>query len=553
MTFAHPWFLLGTLAALIPLAIHLFDRRRPRTHPFAAIAFVLKSQRRTASRLKLRRILLYTLRTLILLAIPLALARPERRRPEAAAELKRGAAATAIVLDASLSMRARDAGEVLFAKAQGEARAAIRGLLPEEPANLVVCGGRAPTPTAPGFDRARLRTQVDEARPSFAAADLSQCLEWAARSLEESPVAAKRLVVISDFSAHAFRLDAPPPMVTSVSGARVKPDVVLRDVAGGRPTANLALVDLKVEPVPQSGPRAFQFTLTARNFSAEPVKNQEVSVRVNDRVVAKGFLDIPPQGTAQKALQHRFDGQGVVSGEVALAPDALEADDRRAFVVAVPRELRALVVNGSPQTVRYRDEAFFVEAALTAPGSPVQPTVRDVDAGYRENFSQYDLVLLLNAQAPSEETAARLRAFVDGGGGLFIALGDAADPDAYTRRLGALLPRPLRLVKTAATREEPDGARKAARIGQVNWEHPVFSLFQGDAREGLTGARFYRYTLLESEPGPMAGRSPSEVLAAYEDGAPAVAAARVGRGRVLLFTSTVDRDWSDFSLRTSFL
>jgi len=81
VTFAQPWLLLGTAAALIPLAVHLFDRRKPRPHPFAAIAFVLRSQRRTASRLKLKRLILYTLRTLILLAIPVALARPELRRP----------------------------------------------------------------------------------------------------------------------------------------------------------------------------------------------------------------------------------------------------------------------------------------------------------------------------------------------------------------------------------------------------------------------------------------------------------------------------------------
>ena len=70
MIFGQPWLLLGAAAALIPLAVHLFDRRKPRPHPFAAIAFVLRSQRRTVSRLKLKRLVLYTLRTLILLAIP---------------------------------------------------------------------------------------------------------------------------------------------------------------------------------------------------------------------------------------------------------------------------------------------------------------------------------------------------------------------------------------------------------------------------------------------------------------------------------------------------
>ena len=45
----------------------------------------------------------------------------------------------------------------------------------------------------------------------------------------------------------------------------------------------------------------------------------------------------------------------------------------------------------------------------------------------------------------------------------------------------------------------------------------------------------------------------SQVLATFEDDAPALAAARRGNGRVLLFTSTADRDWSDFAIRTSFL
>ena len=70
MSFAHPIFLWGCLAALIPLLVHLFDRRRPRHVPFGAISFVLKSVKRTASRLKLKRLVLYALRTLILLALP---------------------------------------------------------------------------------------------------------------------------------------------------------------------------------------------------------------------------------------------------------------------------------------------------------------------------------------------------------------------------------------------------------------------------------------------------------------------------------------------------
>lgn len=546
MSFAHPWMLLGMLAALIPLLVHLFDRRRPRPHPFAAIAFVLRSQRRTASRLKLKRLLIYAMRTLILLAIPFALAKPEWRRSSDLPAAARGPAATAIVLDASLSMHWSD-GSSSFERGRDEAREALRGLGADEPATFVLCAPGAAPAAAPTFDRGALRGQIDDAQVSFGPSDLNRCMDVAARALEESPLPGKRLVVISDFAAGALRLDAPPPVSTLPDGAPVRPEVVLRDV-GREQMPNRAVVDLKVEPAVQVGPRAFAFTFTVRNHAAEAVEDLEASVRVGDQVRVKGFLDVPANGTAQKTLTHRFEEGGVLGGEVVIASDALAADDRRGFVVHVPRELRVLVVNGAPHASRYRDEAFFVEAALTAPGSPVSAAVRDVDAALREDLAAYHAVLLLNVPAPDAEAAARLAQFVERGGGLFISVGDQVVVADYNMRLGTLLPRALRDVRTSVAREEPDAETRAARLNELRSEHPVFAPFVGQAREGLMSARFYRYMLLE--PGAATG---TEVLATYEDGAPALAVARRGKGRVMLLTTTVDRDWSDLSIRTGFL
>jgi hypothetical protein len=553
VTFGAPWMLLGTLAALIPLLVHLFDRRRPRQVPFGAISFVLRSQRRTASRLKLKRLILYALRTLILLAIPLALARPEWRPQAQAATLARGPAATAIVLDASLSMRYAADGESLFERGRDLARDALRDLGPDEPASVVLCAAGAPPPGAPIFDRGRLRATLDEAKVTFQPADLNRCLEVAAASLEESPLPGKRLVVVSDFTANGLRLESPAPVVKGPDGEPVRPEVELRDAAAGqRLLPNRAIVELKVEPALQAGPRTFQFALTVRNFSPEPARDLEAQLVIEDRVASKGFLDVPAMGTAQKLLTYRFGEGGTFSGEVQLTADGLREDDRRPFVLRVPREVRALVVNGSPNTVRWRDESFFVSAALSGQGSPVRETVRDPAAAWREDLAEYDLVYLLNVPVPPEDAARRLEAFVSAGGGLFVSVGDGVEPDAWNARMGRLLPRQLRLVKTPAFPDEDDAERRAARLGQITLEHPIFSPFTGEAGEGLQSARFYRYMLLEPEP-PRPDAEQSQVLAAFDDGAPAFATARVGRGRVLLFTSTVDRDWADLAIRTSFL
>ncbi len=175
--------------------------------------------------------------------------------------------------------------------------------------------------------------------------------------------------------------------------------------------------------------------------------------------------------------------------------------------------------------------------------------VRDTDSAFREDFTRFDVIFLLNVEAPRADVAQRLKTFVESGHGLFISVGDRVEPEAWNASMGALLPRRLKLYKQAVEPGAADVSTRAARLTQIAAEHPVLTPFNGRAREGLMSARFSRYMLLE----PEAGTEGGQVLASLDDGAPALVSARRGKGQVLLFTSTVDRDWSDFSIRTSFL
>jgi hypothetical protein len=545
--FANPGMLWGCTLAAIPLAIHLFHRRRARPHRFAAIDFILRSRRRTAHRLRLKRLLLFLIRTLFFLVLPVALARPHLKA-SGGAPAPAGPAATAIVLDTSLSMSYVLDGAPLLERARGMARDVLAGLAPEDPVTLVTCEPDAPAAEAPHFQRARVRERIDSARQTFLPIDLTACLGRAARALGESSIGAKRIVLASDLTASAFRLDVPAPVVSTAAG-EVSPEVVLLDAAGGaKELANAAVMGLKIDPAPAIGNRAFQFSVTVANFSSNPVKDLKVLLRVGRDVVAKGFVDVPPRGTAVKALSHRFPAGGVFTGEVELTEDSLKADDTRFWVTRVPQEVKALVVNGSPHPVRFMDEAFFVEAALTAPGSPVRPTLRDAESAAEERFADYDLFLLLNARSLPKAKVHELAGKVERGGGLFLSLGDQVDPDVYNDLFGELLPRKLHLVKTAAERREEGSERKASRLSQVAFDHPALSVFAGEAREGLLAARTYKYFLLA--PGDA---SQVKLLASYDDGAPALVEARRGHGRVILYTSSVDRDWTDWPIQSSFL
>ena len=553
--FVNPALLWGLLAAVIPVAIHLFFRRRPRPTPFPAIDFILKARRETQRRLRLKKVLLFTARTLLLAAVASAIARPRLEQPgTAAAAVPKGPAATVIVLDASGSMRYRLDGKPLFEKARADALGALAALGNEEPASALVCAPGQPVAEAPSFDRGAVRRTLERAEPEAGHADLTACFAAAARALSEATAQAslgKRIVVATDLAASAWRLDVPAAAVETPQG-RVRPEVTVLDAARGAPLPNAAVVGLEAEPDPAAGPRGYRITAQLVNHSKEPVKDAPLQLVVGTgkdaRTVIRAFADVPAGGAARKQLSHSFAAGGPAALSVALPEDALHGDDARSLALVVPREVRALVVDGAPSPVRYRDEAYFVESALASPASPVRPKLVDAEALGGEDLSAYDVVFLLNVRAAALRPDDLAR-FVAQGGGLFVSVGDQVEPEEWTGRLGAILPMPLHVVKTAAERGAA-GAR-AARFADVAFDHPALAIFTGDAREGLLGVRTYRYVLAKPRGAKADGEA--KVLVTFDDGAPALVEGRHGKGRVLLFTSTGDRDWTDWPIRTSFL
>src|SRR6266851_3379572 len=273
LAFAHPAYLWGLLAVALPILVHLFNQRRPRPLAFGAIEFVLRSQRQRARRLRLRQIILLALRCLLIAAVALALARPSLKPRGAQAAHTTGPQATALVLDASLSMRYRLGSKTLFARARDEALAALDRLGPDEPAAVGLCAGPAgfvgSGMGAPSFDRTAARRLLQSAQPSYLSSDLTGCLAAAARALGESPVPGKRIIAFSDLAAHAIRLDAPPPLVPSPRGPGVKPNIVLVDAAQGSDLPNAAVIAAAVRPSASLGPRGYEIDATIVNHSAQ--------------------------------------------------------------------------------------------------------------------------------------------------------------------------------------------------------------------------------------------------------------------------------------------
>lgn len=579
MGFLAPVFAAFALLGGVPILIHLVGRSRARVRKLPTLILLQASQLRVAQYTRLRHLALLLLRILVLAAIPLALAKPYfEARSDLPARV--GVAQSAVlVLDDSLSMRyqlgddGRSSKDTLFARAKRRAVRLIDALPPTAEVALVLGASGGVSPVAElTSDRARLYSAIAALQPSLRSADLGGALKRAAQILQTVRRAQRHVYILTDAAGHALPEDLLPPSELEVS---------VVDVSDGKPLPNVALVDVLTESAPSLGARAIRVSAEVANFGDMPVKELQLTLWVDGRPVAKGLLDVAARSHATKRFFHLLRPPVEAAGDrptpeealrqlglhhisVGLSQDRLTDDDTRHAKVEVQRSLRVLILDGDPRTLRREDEIYYLEMALH-PGEREESAFQVTAATLEEagaTLSDYDAVLLCNAKAADlsrRQLLTALRDYVQAGGGLFIAVGDNADVEAYNSTLAELLPQPLAVVKTTgrigrgreAAASEETSSDIGEHLGHMDRRHPLLSPFLvGRASESLLSARFGRYVLLRPTPKSSADAT---VILSYESGAPALVEKGIGRGKVLLFTSTIDRDWNDLAIQPAFL
>src|SRR5256885_9705005 len=150
-----------------------------------------------------------------------------------------------------------------------------------------------------------------------------------------------------------------------------------------------------------------KFEAEVGNFSAAP-HDVQLSLAIADRVVARGTLSVPAGTHATKPfLAVLPPGTRAADAEVTLSSDALAIDDRRWVRAQLRDQVRVLLVDGDPRTVRHDDELFYLEAALRPgdredSGTSVRTiTTEELDPKARAtiDLGDFDVVVLANVAA----------------------------------------------------------------------------------------------------------------------------------------------------------
>ena len=107
MVFLTPLFLIGLLAAAIPIAIHLIRREKPPKLMFSSIRFLKKTSKKLVLFQQLQQILLLLLRSAVIALLVVAFARPLLNQ-SVARLVDADPQSAVIMLDMSMSMHYGD-------------------------------------------------------------------------------------------------------------------------------------------------------------------------------------------------------------------------------------------------------------------------------------------------------------------------------------------------------------------------------------------------------------------------------------------------------------
>ena len=553
MTFLNPFILFGLLAAGIPILLHLLNLRKLRTIEFSTLSFLKELQRTKIRRIKIRQWLLLLLRTLLVICIVMAFARPTLKGSLAGAFGERANTTSVFIFDDSQSMTALDEQGERFQQAK-EAAERIVDLLKEGDEVFllklsdIALSTKDITPTR-NFEL--LRSALRESKPSSRHGTLEDALRLSARLLTNTTNFNKEVFLFSDFQTGAVASK------TSATLARESlfPESVRFYLveSGTRNPNNLGVESLTIPNSIFEQGKAFTIQARVTNAGEKNIQNHIVSLFLNGERVAQKGLDVPAGASTQVDFTAVPKSAGMLEGIVELENDDLEFDNRRYFTLTIPERVGVLLV-GSSEDTQFLRLALSIRESATSTAvqvheiTPERLSANDIDAA--------DVVILSGPRPLTAVQASRIESFLAAGGGLIVFPGQQTQQSAFNTGVAEKIGiPPITIIETL----QSDGSETESFVGfdRVEVRHPLFQgMFEEDISKpqtsGATQQRLVespRVTKLVRYQLPTRAQS----IITLTNGSSFLAEVPVREGRLLLYSVAANPQWSDFPYRGLFV
>ena len=522
MVFLTPIFLLGLLAALIPIAIHLIRREKPPKVMFSTIRFLKKTSKKLILFQHLSQILLLLLRSAVIVLLVMAFARPLINQSMARL-LDADPQSAVILLDLSMSMRYGDN----FGRAKEEAIALLDQMSQGDEVALVGFSDSAQILSELNADLDSVRSSVNGiTEAGFGVTRYLPNLQLADQILEESRYENRAIYLVSDFQE--------ADLGTFEDDWKLAPGTAFFGIdVGAEASSNLTLTDVRSPEQLLEDSAEEDILVRVRSTGTSYLAQGEVSLIVDGQMVDRAPVDLGDRSEEVITFSTAFESEGAHTGEIRLTGDDFEDDNSYFFTVEVLPKIRVLTVNGEASDNWFDDEGhWFSLAVASAAESPFELETLSPDDVTDAALQRNDVVVLLNVGSLDNQQTSIIVDYVKNGGALLIAPGDRVNPDLFNVQFQEITPAAL---------EEQETVDDYSVIADFDRRHPIMRPLETD-----WSARFERHWRLVPN-------AEANVVMQFDNSDPALMEREIGEGKVILFASAMDLEWNNLPLQGLFL
>lgn len=524
MAFLAPIFLLGLLAAAIPIAIHLIRKEKPPKVPFSTLRFFKTTSRKQFLFQRLQQLLLMLLRAAVLGFIAFAFARPFVN------ESLSGFANVAprsvmVLLDNSMSMRYDDYAD----RAQEKVEDIINELRPGDEAGLIVFSENVVDVVGLTGEFDSLRTGLSQLNEeSFGTTRYFPPLRLADEILAEGKFEEKTIYLVSDFYANG--------MNEFDGDWKLRPGVgLVTENIRREDSVNLAVSGVKAPAFIRDGAEQDELFVRVRSFGGDRRESADVTVSVDGQEQLSRSINLSDQSETVVNVPVTFVGEGSHLGKITVADGGFSVDNDFYFSVDVLPKISVVMVNGEASNNWYDDEGHWFRLAVSSDEqSPFAISSTTTNGFATRHLRDADVVVLLNAGNLNNNQSRAIQTFIEEGGSVLFAPGDRVQASTFNRQFAAISP--ATLVSSDIFR-----GNDYLLIADVEMRHPILRPLEID-----WGARFEGHWELKPD-------ETSEVLMRFDNGSPALVERKVGNGRTLMFASSLDMEWNNLPLQNMYL
>ena len=373
-------------------------------------------------------------------------------------------------------------------------------------------------------------------RPSYQTTDIGHSLKKAAYLLKTAKNKNKKLILFTDLDKNGWDKEI-------ISEIKSLSQINLQ-------IYNFSTLSLKQNQVAVESVQTQQEFLAHSNILKIKTKiknlskeNQRFSVSLilDKKLEKEVLLEIQAEQAISKVFTIPLRKRNPIQGEIKVGNDVLPVDNRRYFSHHPNQNIKVLIVDGDPGSVTHQSESFYLERALnpfSVSFSHIDPTISTLSELPLRKLSDFSVVILANVRKLPIDYELVLEDFVLHGGALILGMGDQIDAKYYNEKLGNLLPVTLEAIQNINT----------THLLFKNIKHPVMQAFSKKTIEEMEEIAFNSIYTVQIK-----NDKKFKVATWFTNKNPAVIETDAGKGKIVLFLSSLDRAWNEFPIQPTFL